>query len=280
MTRQTAPVSDARARRIEYVALDQVAQAARNPKGHDLAGIQRSIARFGFVAPAVMDERTARLVAGNGRTAALRAMRDEGQSPPAGVQLDTDGGWLVPLLTGWSSRSDAEAEAYLVADNQWTVVGGWDNAGLAQLLDDISTVDKELLELTGFSEDELVAMLNEAEVSAEPGDEDDELSKGGMLALAGTAVGEPSYTPKKGDAWQLGDTYTLVVADPHREWHLWTPLLIGDMVLLPYPSPLSALTEQPAGRRGLLVQPSTYLAGWVMTMWARGTGGEPQRVAL
>lgn len=260
--------------------LDAVAQAARNPKGHDLPGIQKSIARFGFVAPAVMDERTGRLVAGNGRTAALQAMRDAGQSPPAGVQLDADGRWLVPLLVGWSSRSDAEAEAYLVADNQWTVVGGWDNTALAALLDDISTVDGELLELTGFSEDELVKMLNDAEVAAEPEDEDGELSKGGMLALAGVAVGEPEYTPKKGDAWRLGDTYTLVVADPHREWHLWTPLLIGDMVLLPYPSPLAALTEQPAGRHGLLVQPNTYLAGWVMTMWARGTGGTPERVTL
>lgn len=150
--------ADTPVRHLDFLPLDDVVPAARNPKGHDLDGIQRSITRFGFVSPAVIDQRTGRMVAGHGRVLALRAMRDAGQSPPAGVQLDADA-WMVPMLVGWSSRSDAEAEAFLVADNEWTVRGGWDDAGLGQMLADIAEADPDLMAVTGFTEDDLSKLL-------------------------------------------------------------------------------------------------------------------------
>jgi hypothetical protein len=140
--------------------LDDIAGAATNPKGHDLAGIQTSIARFGFVSPAVVDERTGRLVAGHGRILALQAMRDAGQTPPAGVHLDDGGRWLVPLLTGWASRSDAEADAYLVADNEWTLRGGWDEAELGDFLAALAGSDPDLLAVTGFTEHDVADLLD------------------------------------------------------------------------------------------------------------------------
>jgi hypothetical protein len=146
-------------RRINYIALDDIAEAARNPKQHDLAGIQTSIARFGFVSPAVIDERTQRLVAGHGRVFALRAMRDTGQDPPAGVRIGTAGVWMVPTLKGWSSRSDVEAEAFLVADNEWTVRGGWDNTSLGEILEELNAADPDLLAITGFTDDDLASLV-------------------------------------------------------------------------------------------------------------------------
>jgi hypothetical protein len=65
-------------RRLEYVPLDDLQPAARNPKRHDLPAIGRSIDTFGYVEPVVLDERTGRLVAGHGRVEQLRAARDGG----------------------------------------------------------------------------------------------------------------------------------------------------------------------------------------------------------
>ena len=198
------PATSAEPRRISYIPLDEIAAAARNPKEHNLPGIQTSIARFGFVSPAVIDERTGRLVAGHGRIFALRAMRDTGQIPPAGIRISAAGIWLVPVLEGWASRSDLEAEAFLLADNEWTVRGGWDNGALGQVLQDLVTVDPDLLTITGFTSDDLAGIL-----AAEHDD-------GGMSAeeIDDGDIGEPPQEPytQPGDMWQLG---------PHR-------LLCGD----------------------------------------------------
>src|SRR5690606_5009565 len=78
-------------RETRYLPLDELQPAARNPKGHDLARVRASIDRFGFVSPAVRDERTGRLVVGHGRVEVLKQMRDDGQSPPEGVRVDEHG---------------------------------------------------------------------------------------------------------------------------------------------------------------------------------------------
>jgi hypothetical protein len=106
------------------MALSALTPAQRNPKKHALPALRDSIGRFGYVEPIVLDERTGRLVAGHGRAKALSLMKAKGGKPPAGV-AEKDGEWLVPVLRGWASRSDQEAEAYLLASNQLTVAGGW-----------------------------------------------------------------------------------------------------------------------------------------------------------
>jgi len=148
-------------REIEYVPIDQLIGAPSNPKQHRVDLVQRSISRFGYVAPAIVDERTGRLVVGHGRTEALIASRDQGDTPPEGVNLAEDGTWLVPVLRGWSSRSDAEAAAYLVTDNHHTELGGWDNEALAKLLDEIG--DPDLVDITGWDLEELAGLLDNGE---------------------------------------------------------------------------------------------------------------------
>lgn len=69
-------------RRLEYVPLDELKPAERNPKRHAGDAIQASIGKFGYVEPIVLDERTGRLVAGHGRLEALLAERDSGKPPP------------------------------------------------------------------------------------------------------------------------------------------------------------------------------------------------------
>ena len=58
--------------KVEYISLDELEQWPRNPKQHNLSGIEKSLKRFGFNSPLVIDERTGRLVAGHGRLKTLR----------------------------------------------------------------------------------------------------------------------------------------------------------------------------------------------------------------
>ncbi|MEW1843749.1 hypothetical protein AB0392_37890 [Nonomuraea angiospora] len=137
-------------RHIEYMPLPEIARAVRNPKAHDLPTIRKSIQKWGCTLAGEVDDRTGRLVAGHGRLAVLEEMADDGVSPPEGVKVSDDGVWLVPILRGWSSRSDADAEGYLVANNAIPERGGWDRGLLADMLTDIGAADEELLAATGY----------------------------------------------------------------------------------------------------------------------------------
>lgn len=145
-------------RRIEYMPIDELRGAEHNPKGHDKPRIANSISRFGFADASILDERTGRLVAGHGRHGDLLARKDQGKEPPEGVVVDDDGRWLMPVQRGWASRSDEDAQAFLVAHNRLTETGGWDEQGLLELLEGINDVDPELLDLTGYTEDDIEAL--------------------------------------------------------------------------------------------------------------------------
>jgi hypothetical protein len=164
------------ARRLELVPLDELVPADRNPKLHDDEGIAASLDAFGFVEPVVLDERTGRLVVGHGRWEGLVAKRDGGAVPPEGIVVDKDGTWRVPVLRGWSSDSDDQAAAYLVAANRLTMAGGWDDEALAAVLEDLAASD--MLDVTGFLLDDIAELI--------VGDDDDEES-----IYDDTVVGEP-----------------------------------------------------------------------------------------
>lgn len=168
-------------RYIEYMRLPDIPSATRNAKDHDLPSIRRSIETFGCVVAGEIDERTGRLVTGHGRKEVLTMMADEGVSPPAGVQLDNDGVWLAPIVRGWSSRSDADAEAYLIAHNRTGEQGGWYEDVLAQSLLDIQKADERLLAATGYTADDLADLdaalvkdIGGIPAAAYAGDADDE----------------------------------------------------------------------------------------------------------
>lgn len=148
---------------IEYAPLTELVAHERNPKAHDVELVARSIARFGFADPVVIDERTGKLAAGHGRLAALTRLRDDDADPPEGIEVDDAGEWLVPRVVGWRSASDSEAEAALIALNRTTEVGGWDEPALLELLEDLAALDDGLDGIGYGSEDlaELRARLDE-----------------------------------------------------------------------------------------------------------------------
>lgn len=130
-------------RRIEYLPLEGLAPDPRNPKNHDLVTLDQSVGRFGFVEPIVLDGRTQFILSGHGRVETLRAMQRRGEQPPEGIRLDKEGAWLAPVATGWSSRTDAEAAAALIAMNRTTELGGWVDESLLSLLEELSELGEE-----------------------------------------------------------------------------------------------------------------------------------------
>lgn len=147
------------ARRIEYRPLDDIQANPRNPKAHDVDTINDSVNRFGYIDGVVIDERTGYLISGHGRTKSLRAMRDRGDAPPDGVTVDQAGAWLVPVQVGWASRTDAEAEAALIALNRTTELGGWVDESLLTLLDGLD--DHTGIGYTSDDIEDLRTRLNE-----------------------------------------------------------------------------------------------------------------------
>jgi hypothetical protein len=122
---------------IVYMALSELLRAPRNPKSHDIDVIHQSLDRFGYVEPIARNERTGRIVAGHGRLDTLQQKKALGERPPARV-VEREGEWFVPVLRGVEFQSDAEAEAYLLASNQSTIAGGWDEGELVKVLADLA----------------------------------------------------------------------------------------------------------------------------------------------
>jgi len=175
--------------RIERVALSEVRRWAKNPKKHR-PEIGASIARFGFVAPLVVDERTGELVEGHGRLEVLKKMRDAGNAPPA--RIGTEGAdWQVPVLRGLAFESDDEAAAYAVAANRLVELGGWDEVGLGAMLKELA--EGPGLEGLGWNEAELDRALAKATAPAEgfdPAGETPQYAAGAVRPLAFYFEGE------------------------------------------------------------------------------------------
>ena len=181
-----------KSRHLELMPLNAITGADKNPKKHASEDIGKSIGRFGYVEPCVLDERTNRLVAGHGRVQALRVSRKKGEAPPQGIE-ERDGEWFVPVLRGWASRSDTEASAYLVASNHLTTKGGWENSDLLEMLQEL---DKQAaLEGTGYGSEDLDALLKSVALEQE----------------AAEGKTDPDEVPEVGDAGsvRLGDLYEL-----------------------------------------------------------------------
>lgn len=115
---------------IEYRRLDEVTALrwGRNPKLHDLGALADSIRRHGMIDPPGWDRNLnggyGGLLYGNGRDEALEWMHAQGEAPPRGVKVDSDGMWLIPVKVGVDQTSEAEAEAAAIAHNNLVLSGG------------------------------------------------------------------------------------------------------------------------------------------------------------
>lgn len=161
----TTPTPDTR--RVEYRRLADLVPADRNPKAHDADMIDGSLDTFGYVELIAEDGRTGKLIAGHGRLEGL-ARREQARpdEPPDGVIRGDDGAWLVPILVGWSSKDDDEAEGYLLISNRAAMAGGWQTRPLAEYLADLDSRAPGLRRL-GWDDEDYASLVVDAGALAE-----------------------------------------------------------------------------------------------------------------
>ena len=105
-----------------------------------------------------------------------------------------DGDWLIPVVRGISFDSPEEAEAYLLADNKLTTLGGWDDSMLNDMIQDAIAPGGVGLVGTGFSQEEIDALVESVmgDHNAEPPEDFDEY---------GEDIDVDFKCPKCGHAW-------------------------------------------------------------------------------
>jgi hypothetical protein len=137
-----------------------------------VAQIAGSIQEFGFNNPVLIDAQNG-IIAGHGRVMAASLLKLES----------------VPCVR-LSHLSDAQKRAYILADNRIALNSGWDEAMLANELQDLHADDVDL-GLTGFDADELSKMLEFEDASS--GDGSGEAARESQYTNKITA---PIYEPK------------------------------------------------------------------------------------
>jgi ParB-like chromosome segregation protein Spo0J len=156
-------------RYTSYVPLTDLTPSPGNPKRHEIERIIESIETHGFLDQGIVDERTALVVSGHGRREALIEMQARGARLPDGLLVDEDGGWLVPVQRGWSSRNDLEAKAVIIKLNRLTEAAGWDSRSLAEYLEELATGDAALFDSLNYSDDEMEQLLRRVDPESLPG---------------------------------------------------------------------------------------------------------------
>ncbi len=108
---------DAKHLDLKYLPISALKPAARNPRTHSrqqILQIADSIRRFGFTNPILIDA-DGSIIAGHGRVEAAKLL-DMEEAPT--ICID--------------SLTEAELNAYIIADNKLAENAGWDEALLAK----------------------------------------------------------------------------------------------------------------------------------------------------
>ena len=212
----TTPFTPAMARRIELWPLDRLKPYAKNARTHSdaqVAQIASSIVEYGFTAPLLVSG-DGGILAGHGRLAAAQKLA-----------LD-----VVPVVV-LDHLTPTQRRAYILADNQLTLQGGWNEELLAAELAELSAAGFDLA-LTGFSDKEIDDLLGDAD----PGDETNPPICG-FTEDADEDIPEAPATPvsQPGDIWQLG-AHRLICGDSTDPAVVAT-LMASDQASLCFTSP-------------------------------------------
>lgn len=196
---------------IELMAVKNLRPYARNSRTHSqkqIRQIARSIERFGFCNPVLVDDQL-QIIAGHGRVEAAKLLKKE----------------VVPVVR-LSHLSEAEKRAYVLADNRLAEKAGWDREILAIELQ--ALVDEGFeIEQTGFEMAEVDLILEEAQEAAPASQSaEDQVTLPAEGALACSRLD---------DLWCLGN-HRLLCADA-RESAAYQTLMQGEKAELVFTDP-------------------------------------------
>jgi site-specific DNA-methyltransferase (adenine-specific) len=171
MTKKAPVISN----KIELLKPDDLLPYVRNSRTHSpdqVAQIAASIKEFGFTNPVLISE-TNDIIAGHGRLLAATKLKMT----------------EVPCIR-LSHLTEQQRKAYVIADNKLALNAGWDDELLALELGELKDGEFDL-SLTGFSQDELDALLLVEEVEgltdedAVPDVVEDPITKPGDIWVCG-----------------------------------------------------------------------------------------------
>lgn len=195
---------------IEYIAISELKEAPRNARTHSkkqLAGLAKSMERFGMVTAVGVDDANT-IIYGHARVRAAAT---------AGLKE-------VPVVRLTHLSAD-ERRAYLLADNRLALDAGWDRELLALELQELQALEFDLPTL-GFSLpeiDRLYEDLDEARIEGVDA-EDDAIPQR-----------EVSQITQRGDVWLLGN-HRLICGDA-RDPAAYDKLLRGEEVGIIFSDP-------------------------------------------
>jgi len=185
--------------KIEHTPVRELRPYAANARTHSkkqVKQIARSIAKFGFCNPVLIDD-TKQIIAGHGRVEAAKLL---------GIDA-------VPTCQ-LAHLSETDKRAYILADNKLAEKAGWDKELLAIELQGLIELDVDI-ELTGFDTSEIDIILENArEANGDPSGPEDEVPNSLGHAVTQT-----------GDLWLLG-THRLLCGDA-RDQAAYDRLLEG-----------------------------------------------------
>ena len=201
--------------KIEYRKVSDLLPYARNARTHSdeqVSQLAASIKEFGFNNPVAVDG-DCMILCGHGRVMAAKKL----------------GLTEVPTVC-LSHLSDTQVKAYILADNKLALNAGWDNDMLKVELEDLKDLDFDL-NLTGFSDEELKAILVEDPTEAHEDNFD----------------GEPPEVAKSqlGDIWTLGE-HRLMCGDSTSENDVKC-LMQGDIADLVFTDPPYGMKKEAEG---------------------------------
>ena len=216
---------------VERVMIDELDCDPANVRAHDsknLDAIKSSLRRFGQQKPIVVNEKGI-VIAGNGTLTAARAL-----------------GWdsiniVKTVLEG------SEATAYAIADNRTGELAEWDEEALAKQLSALLIEAAALVEAAGFSDAELMALVDEVTGITEGNTDPDEVPE---------VPEEPMVQP--GQIWQLGN-HRLMCGDSTSADDV-AALMDGQRADLCFTSPPYALGKsiKLSGNKSMSIKDSAY----------------------
>jgi DNA modification methylase len=153
----------------------------KNPRVHStkqIRQIARSIQNFGFNVPILIDAK-GKVIAGHGRVMACQQL-----------------GWTEVPTIALEHLSEAQAKAFMIADNRLTEISVWDDRLLAEQLKELSAIELDFdLEAIGFETAEIDLRIESLNLDRDQQDDPADL-------LSTIPDGPPVSRP--GDLFKLG----------------------------------------------------------------------------
>ena len=237
---------------IERIPLTEVELLPGNPRRGDVNAVARSLERFGQRTPIVVNQPGNVVLKGNHTVRAAREL-----------------GWEA-LDVVFVQLDEVTANAYALADNRTSELGGFDHDDLIAMLAQVAEAERALAVAAGYSEDDLVRLL-EGSSNGEPE------PHGELLSVADVSFADPKHGVARGDLWHLGE-HVMVCCSPLSDWAQFMPLLEPGDLLACYPTPHLPLADLPDHVHKLvLVQPDAWMAGHLLDKYAAVYGPDSVR---